>query len=156
MSEEHEEVCQRCGESGEDRRTLYMSCFYKMSELGLPFEEKNLFSAPEESVQKEVTLVPYTYRSTSSDGTASAETGEWKKEEYSIRGNVTPINFFLLRVCKRCRADWLGAIKTWFHTPMEEEKECGSGIFIRENGVNKEITREEWDRRYADRKGGKE
>lgn len=27
----------------------------------------------------------------------------------------------------------------------------GSGIFIRENGQNKEISREEWDQRYPDR-----
>lgn len=27
----------------------------------------------------------------------------------------------------------------------------GSGIFIRENGTTKEITREEWDRRFPDR-----
>ena len=30
------------------------------------------------------------------------------------------------------------------------QKEAGSGIFIRENGATKEITREEWDRRYPD------
>ena len=30
------------------------------------------------------------------------------------------------------------------------QKETGSGIFIRENGMTKEITREEWDRRYPD------
>jgi hypothetical protein len=30
------------------------------------------------------------------------------------------------------------------------KKEHGSGIFIRENGATKEITREEWDRRYPD------
>ena len=30
------------------------------------------------------------------------------------------------------------------------KKETVSGIFIRENGATKEITREEWDRRYLD------
>jgi len=30
------------------------------------------------------------------------------------------------------------------------QKETGSGIFIRENGATKEITREEWDRRHPD------
>lgn len=33
------EQCQRCKEDGEDRRTLWMACFYEMMELGLPFEE---------------------------------------------------------------------------------------------------------------------
>ena len=39
------EACQRCGEIGEDRRTLWMACFYAMGELGLPFEERTLFCA---------------------------------------------------------------------------------------------------------------
>ena len=30
------------------------------------------------------------------------------------------------------------------------QKETGSDIFIRENGMTKEITREEWDRRHPD------
>ena len=32
-----EEKCQRCGEVGQDRRTINMECFYDMSELGIPF-----------------------------------------------------------------------------------------------------------------------
>jgi len=61
------------------------------------------------------------------------------------------INFFTLRVCKDCRADWMAAIKNWFTMPIERES-CGSGIFVRENGASKEITREEWDRRNPNRK----
>ncbi|MBE3120164.1 MAG: hypothetical protein IMZ50_15600 [Candidatus Atribacteria bacterium] len=34
------EQCQRCGEIGDDRRTLWMACFYQMQELGLPFKEE--------------------------------------------------------------------------------------------------------------------
>lgn len=37
------EKCQRCGEDGEDRRTLWMACFYEMIELGLPFEKDDKF-----------------------------------------------------------------------------------------------------------------
>lgn len=33
------EKCQCCGESGQDRRTLHMSCLYDMSELSIPFVE---------------------------------------------------------------------------------------------------------------------
>jgi len=32
-----EECCQRCGEAGEDRRSLWMACFYEMNELRIPF-----------------------------------------------------------------------------------------------------------------------
>lgn len=30
--------CQKCGEYGEDRRTLRMSCLYEMNELKIPFK----------------------------------------------------------------------------------------------------------------------
>jgi hypothetical protein len=33
------EICQRCKEEGEDRRTLWMACNYDMSELDMPFEK---------------------------------------------------------------------------------------------------------------------
>ena len=34
------EECQRCKEVGEDRRTLWMCCFYDMDEIGLPFKHE--------------------------------------------------------------------------------------------------------------------
>ncbi len=34
-----DERCQRCGEVGQDRRTLHMACLYDMSELNVPFTE---------------------------------------------------------------------------------------------------------------------
>lgn len=37
-----EDKCQRCGDVGSDRRTLWMACMYEMRELGLPFEMKQL------------------------------------------------------------------------------------------------------------------
>lgn len=57
----------------------------------------------------------------------------------------------LHRVCKDCRGDWMTIIKTWFESRPSRES-CGSGIFVRENGANVEITREEWDRRNLERK----
>ena len=38
MPRKGEEKCQRCGEYGYDRRTLWHACFYQMQELGLPFK----------------------------------------------------------------------------------------------------------------------
>lgn len=38
MSEE----CAKCKEVGEDRRTLWMACFYEMMELGIPFEMETI------------------------------------------------------------------------------------------------------------------
>lgn len=97
------ETCQRCKETDEDRRTLWMACFYEMNELGIPFEQIGL----------------------------------------SHLGSLR--HFYTLRVCKTCRADWMQAIQQWFNTPIQPEQSCGSGIYIRCNGVNVEITREEWD-----------
>lgn len=54
--------------------------------------------------------------------------------------------FFTLRVCKDCRAEWLSAIERWFDKEPLKEESCGSGLFVRRNGVSVEITREEFDR----------
>ena len=58
------EKCQRCGEVGVDRRTLWMACFYEMRELGINFSERKVDSH----------------------------------------------KFYTLRVCKRCRKEWIAAI----------------------------------------------
>lgn len=97
------EICIKCGEEGEDRRTLYMKCCYDMNELEIPFEAV-------------------------------------------VVGGV-----YTLRVCKRCRSDWMKAIKNWFQSPIIEEESCGSGIFIREFGEIKEISDEEFARRFPGR-----
>lgn len=36
------EQCQRCKEDGDDRRTLWMACFYEMMELNIPFEKERI------------------------------------------------------------------------------------------------------------------
>jgi len=36
------ETCVRCKEQDEDRRTLWMACFYDMDEMKLPFEKEVL------------------------------------------------------------------------------------------------------------------
>jgi len=36
------EICQKCKSRGEDRRTLWMACFYDMKELGIPFEKETV------------------------------------------------------------------------------------------------------------------
>lgn len=36
------EKCQKCQEEGEDRRTLWMACFYDMDELNIPFQKRIL------------------------------------------------------------------------------------------------------------------
>ncbi len=52
--------------------------------------------------------------------------------------------FFSLTVCKSCRSDWMHAIEDWFNNYVEKPS-CGSGIFIRDFGANREITDEQWN-----------
>ena len=114
------EACQRCGEEGHDRRTLWHSCFYAMNEMeGVPFTQV----AIEGQVLKHV-----------GDESLSSFPGlKIPKFEADHRWSASRKHgFFQLRVCKECRGDWMGAIKTWFDTKPVQES-CGSGIFVREN-----------------------
>lgn len=110
------EACDKCKEVNEDRRTLWMACFYEMNELKLPFNQETIIEG----------------------GIHDSHPNEKHK-------------FYTLRVCKKCRSDWMQAIKNWFHAPLLRAESCGSGIFIRENGINKEITLDEWNERIKNK-----
>lgn len=145
------EPCQRCKSVGQDRRTLHMACFYAMDELGLPFEREILLDADPATL--EVVEPPQGI------DLSGGKKIILKAAGVRCSGVLRPQQLFTLRVCKRCRAEWLAAIRQWFHTAPEGEDRdsdgpvggCGSGIFVRENGAVREITRAEWDRREAER-----
>jgi hypothetical protein len=139
MEKEREiEKCQRCGVDGEgDLRTLLHACFYAMEEMKLPFDKEVLFYADPKDLTK--TKEP-----------ESIDVGGKKIILAPIKvkcsGELSPRALYSLRVCKDCRADWMHAIQKWFNEkPIE--REVGSGIYVRDFGTSKEITREEWDRR---------
>lgn len=56
--------------------------------------------------------------------------------------------FYTLKVCKDCRAEWMTTIKIWWDAPLKKEKSCGSGIYIRRNGATIEVIEEEFDKLY--------
>lgn len=140
------EQCDRCKSEGHDRRTLWMACFYDMKELGLPFKEKVLFHANLEELTKVKDAMKIDLQGGQSLVLAAG----------TVRssGELTPHGIYTLRVCKRCRGEWLGAIQKWFkeapegedHDSVEpqEESSIGTGIFVRENGALREVTEEEW------------
>ena len=132
------ERCQRCGQVGSDRRTLWHACWYDMGELGLPWEEVSVWGVECDRVGAQPL------------GNSGLVTPIWG--EPAGRPGHHP--FFTLQVCKDCRADWMAAIAAWFRAPPPPPQGCGSGIFVHELGTSREITREEWDRRQAE-KGGK-
>lgn len=110
-------ACQKCKEEGDDLRTLWMSCFYNMNELNIPFTK-----------------------------------------EIIIEGGIhdahpnTHHNFFTLRVCKDCRADWMAMIRAWWNMPpWRHQVSPGTGIFIRDLGTNIEITEEEFYKRQKEK-----
>lgn len=124
-----DDTCQRCKqEMHGDGRTLWMACLYQMMELGLPFEELEF------------------------DGVMGVKVGE---EPVGTSGLTVPKfqvpegtkpqqrRFFALRVCKDCRAEWMGAIKQWFETPMAISKPTGTNVYVRKNGATVEATPEE-------------
>lgn len=134
------ELCVRCGEHGEDRRTLLMSCFYAMEELGVPFKEmkiegesfnrtgsKELWFGDDIEEQKRKGFRPHLTPVYSEEAT----------------GKVTNKNFYTLRVCKACRSSWLGVIKDWFYQKDLVERPTGTGVYVRKWGRNVELTEEE-------------
>lgn len=142
--EQEQEItkCQRCGVDGEgDLRTLWHSCFYEMGELKLPFHKTVMFDA-------EVKDLAVTKDSASID--VGGRKINLAPPRVKCDGELTPQQFYCLRVCKDCRADWLHAIQKWFSMQPERE-EIGSGIYVRDFGASKEITREEWDRRQKEK-----
>lgn len=129
------EICQRCGEEGEDRRTLWMACFYAMSELNVPFEQAAILGKwcgkkGDRTLEGLGLTVP-----------------EWAEPTGEERHH----SFFTLRVCKDCRAEWMAAIEKWFHSFEPQRESCGSGIFIRDKGRCIEITEAEWYERQKAR-----
>jgi len=142
------EKCDRCGEEGEDRRTLWMECFYAMDELSVPFGKRLVFHLVEEKEDVDVDLIKEAVSLPLKDGGKINIAPPIIK----VKDDVVPREMYTLRVCKSCRATWMSAIEAWFHaTHMDPEHTCGSGIFIRENGAVKEITEEEWYKRNPGR-----
>jgi hypothetical protein len=139
--ENETEKCVRCGKEDEDLRTLWMSCFYKMDEnKSVPYEKTEVLEAHHykegehiPTILNEVTRLPFTKEG--NDGTLV----------------ITKRTMFTLRVCKVCRAEWMGSISAWFKKPPVIERNLGSGIFIKVNGATVEVTEEEYEQMYPGR-----
>lgn len=127
------ELCQRCGDEGQDRRTLFMSCFYEMTELdGVPFTDvqiTGLFTDQAIITQKPLFKDGPTMR----DINFIADPDQ----------KITPYHFYRLRVCKDCRADWLHAIGDWFRNISVDLDPDGPVAYIRDMGTNRPMTDEE-------------
>jgi hypothetical protein len=139
------EVCDRCKEPLEgDGRTLWMACFYAMSELEVPFKEVPVFHVHDLntlSMVKEPTVLGL------KDGTKINLGGA----ELKCSGTLHANSMYTLRVCKECRATWMNTIEKWFNS-VKQPRNVGSGIFVRIKGTTVEVTEEEYEEMYPGRK----
>lgn len=122
------EKCDRCGEIDEDRRTLWMACFYAMNELRVPFKNVAIRGVHQSKIGEEKSSILENISYPVFSDTPGAEERQH--------------GFYTLRVCKKCRAEWMNAIEKWF-TEIEKENATGTGVFCRKNGANVELTEEE-------------
>lgn len=95
------EICQRCGDVGYDRRTLFMACFAEMGSLGVPFSKIRLHDAECLKDPQVLKLEPF----------QSEPEVDYKPTD----GKLQDYDFYTLRVCKKCRGEWLDAIQKWFN-----------------------------------------
>lgn len=132
MSEQENEYCARCHVSDDpDLRTLWMSCFYAMDELKVPFQTHLLMNIDKDAKLEEVKAPG---EITLSDGTKLTLTSG----HYTTQASMRPMKFFTLRVCKTCRSDWLQAIEDWFKM-KPAHKPVSTGVYLRVNGATVEV-----------------
>ena len=134
------EECARCGKVDCDLRTLWMACFYAMEELDIPFEQQAIhgqtlnYRGKKELPRQGITVSAFSEPAPASDA-ASADNARTRK-------------FYTLRVCKRCRSEWLAAIQQWYAEGAKyRDKNCaqacvstGTGVYIRKFGHTVEAT----------------
>lgn len=99
------EKCAKCGAVGQDRRTLYMACFYEMLELGVPFEKLALRGS---IVEKVVGHTDHPW------GRSDTFSQTWRDRDQIDKLDEQIRVFYTLRVCKGCRGEWMTAIQKWF------------------------------------------
>jgi hypothetical protein len=125
------ETCQRCGEDGQDRRTLEMGCWYDMSELDVPFEPTAIKGKHMKLGRTESTIF----------GPVRTFVDDPDAKEQQTR-------LYTLRVCKSCRADWMQAIESWFKNIDLTGEDGVPGVYVRDKGTNRLMTQDEINRRF--------
>ena len=128
-----EDKCARCGEAGDDRRTLWMSCLYDMSELGIPLEQRSIRGTVHAYEGERYLIEP-------AEGRPGIAVPAFADEPI---GEPIALSTFTLRVCKPCRVDWMRAIRDWYVDPPKVER---GEVCVRELGAMRRVTAAEWRR----------
>lgn len=129
-----EEKCERCGEAGDDRRTLWMSCLYDMSELGIPLKQRSIRGTVHAYEGERYLIEP-------AEGRPGIAVPSFADEPM---GEPVALSTFTIRVCKRCRADWMLAVRDWYAAPPRVER---GDVRVRELGAVRRVSMAEWRRR---------
>lgn len=129
-----DEKCARCGEAGDDRRTLWMSCLYDMGELGIPLEQRSIRGTVHAYEGERYLIEP-------AEGRPGIVVPAFAVEPM---GEPVALSSFVMRVCKGCRADWMRAIRDWYVDPPKVER---GEVCVRELGAMRRVTLAEWRRR---------
>lgn len=95
-----DERCQRCGDMGQDRRNLWMACGYAMEEMDIPF--------------KRLSVHGQVFYPTGMKDVSSFMVPVWPEPDPDVESHLH--QYYKLRVCKDCRADWMRAIRDWFNS----------------------------------------
>jgi len=125
-------ICQRCKEEGTDRRTLWMACFYDMSEMDVPFKDAQIKGKFMAQSGIRVNMFGQVVQDFKDDPNAEEQQR----------------HFYTLRVCKTCRADWMKHIEDWFKF-IDLQEEGVAGAYIRDKGGMRLMTQEEIDERES-------
>ena len=125
--------CARCGEIGDDRRTLWMSCLYDMSELGIPLEQRSVRGTVHAYEGERPILEP-------ANGFPGLSAPVFADEPM---GDPVALSTYTIKVCKPCRADWMRAIRDWYVDPPKVER---GEVCVRELGAMRRVSLAEWRR----------
>jgi hypothetical protein len=145
--------CQCCGEEGTDRRTLWMACLYEMSELNVPFKSITIDTLETSDVVE--TKAPDSCEvRTCCDGVFTTQTHNFMRTDRNTKqgAEVHQRQFYTLRVCKDCRANWMQAIQGWFDKGREQRESTGTGVYLRKNGATYEASQDEVNELVRNRK----
>ena len=127
-----EKRCERCGEVGYDRRTLWMACLYDMQELNIPLKEVGFFGAlgQDDGIENSVRFPGLTIR-------------KFLPPPDDVKPRCH--TFFTMLVCKECRASWMEAIKRWHES--KRENIFSGDVPVRMLGGTEYVSEEEWQQR---------
>ena len=95
-----EELCQHCGKTGYDRRTIIMPYFYGIDKFNTPFKSFKITGKFQHAIGKTYCKILNRYDDV------------YESVDQSIIDGS--LYFYLLRVCKECRESWINYNKQWF------------------------------------------